>query len=73
MQTAYILTYLGKPIVVSDNDARLHTQALAEARLTPDRTHRDLRWNIDQTRLFRYDSAGHPRFTGYEIRPVVKA
>lgn len=73
MRKAYILMHMGKPIVVSDDGERLHRQALDEARLTPDKTHRDLRWNIDRSRLFRADEHGHTRFTGYEVREVVKA
>lgn len=73
MRKAYILMYMGKPIVVSDDGDRLHMQALTEAKLVPNRTHRDLSWNIDRTRLFRSDGEGHAQFTGYEVREVVKA
>lgn len=73
MKTEYILMYQGKPLVVSANDEKLHRQAVAEASLSPDKTHRLLDWNIDRTRLFRHDQEGHARFTGYEIRPVVRA
>lgn len=75
MRNAYILMYMGKPIVVSDDGTKLHDQAIQEAKLTPDRDWKygDLHWNSDETRLFRSDAQGHDRFTGYEVRTVVKA
>lgn len=75
MRKTHILMYMGKPIVVSDDGERLHEQALREAKQNPDRdrTHRHLHWNPDRTRLFRGDDKGHDRFTGYEVREVVKA
>jgi len=69
----YLLMYQGTPLVVSTNDEKLHRQAVAEAKLSPDTTHRTLEWNVNRTRLFRKDHKGHARFTGYEVKPVVRA
>ena len=73
MRQSFILMYMGTPIIVCDDSVKLHDQAIAEARLSPDRTHPTLGWNGDGTRLFRSDEFGHPRFTGYEVRKVVRA
>lgn len=75
MRKTHILLYMGKPIVVSDDRERLADQARREAKLNPDREcrHWHLHWNSDRTRLFRQDAKGHDRFTGYEVREVVKA
>ena len=75
MRKTHILLYMGKPVVVSDDGDRLHEQAKLEAMRTPDidRPYGRLHWNESRTRLFRQDATGRDRFTGYEVREVVKA
>jgi hypothetical protein len=76
MRKTNILLYMGKPVVVSDDSERLHEQAQREAAQHPDRDrpYGKLRWNESRTRLFRLDpSSGRDRFTGFEVREVVKA
>ncbi|MDQ0958146.1 hypothetical protein QFZ66_002024 [Streptomyces sp. B4I13] len=73
MRQAYILMRMGRPLVVSDDGDRRRRQAIQEARLSPDREHLDLTWNVHRTLLFRSDGHGHSRFTGYEVREVVQA
>lgn len=73
MRMDYLLMYQGRPIVVSSDDDRLHQQAAREAQHAHDGKRPLLEWNDGRTRLFRTDgNGGSARFTGYEIRQVVR-
>ncbi len=73
MRKTHIMMYQGSPIMVSDNDQKLHDQAVREAKGTLSPQYSRIEWNADRTRLFRVAYDGRKQFTGYEVRQVVQA